>query len=147
MLITFQKLAIVKEERKRYSLEPFVQAPADAAHAFQAIFELENAAEEMFCALFLNTKHKIIGAAEISHGTLNSSVVHPRELFKRALFHNAAAVIIGHNHPSGDPEPSREDIELLTKLKEAGEILGISIIDQIIIGGDGNFYSFSQHPK
>ncbi|VBB08581.1 Hypothetical protein LUCI_3859 [Lucifera butyrica] len=145
MLITFQKLAIVKEEKKRYSLEPFIQSPNEAAHAFQAIFELENAAEEIFCALFLNTKNKIIGAAEISHGTLNASLAHPRELFKKALFHNAAAVIIGHNHPSGDPEPSREDIELLTKLKEAGEILGIRILDQIIIGDNGGFYSFSLH--
>ena len=147
MLITFQKLAIVKEERKQYFLEPFIQSPTDAARAFQAIFELQTAAEEMFCALFLNTKNKIIGAAEVSHGTLNASVVHPRELFKRALFHNAAAVIIGHNHPSGDPEPSREDIELLTKLKEAGEMLGIGILDQIIIGENGAFYSFLLHPK
>ncbi len=146
MLITFQKLAIVKEERKRYPLQPFVQSPNDAAHAFQAIFGLENAAEEMFCALFLNTKNKIIGAAEISHGSLNATIVHPRELFKRALLHNAAAVIIGHNHPSGNPQPSREDIELLTKLKEAGEILDIRVLDQIIIGENGDFYSFLRNP-
>lgn len=146
MLITFQKLAIVKEERKRYSLEqPFIQSPTAAADAFQVIFELENAAEEMFCALFLNTKNKIIGAAEISHGTLNAAVVHPRELFKMALFHNAAAVIIGHNHPSGNPQPSHEDALILKKLKEAGEMLDIHILDQIIIGEAGNFYSFSQH--
>ncbi|WP_371380400.1 RadC family protein [Sporomusa aerivorans] len=147
MLITFQKLAIVKEEKKRYFLEPFIQSPINAADAFQVIFELENAAEEMFCALFLNTKNKIIGAAEISHGTLNASLAHPRELFKKALFHNAAAVIIGHNHPSGDPQPSREDVELLKKFREAGEILGISILDQIIIGGNNEFYSFTTQSK
>lgn len=144
MLITFQKLAIVKEERKRYSLAPFIQSPTDAAHAFQTIFELEKAAEENFCALFLNTKNKIIGAAEVSHGTLNASLVHPRELFKKALFHNAASVIIGHNHPSGDPQPSQEDILILKKLKAAGEMMDIQILDQIIIGENGDFYSFSQ---
>lgn len=145
MLITFQKLAIVKEERKRYSLAPFIQSPIDAAQSFQIIFELEKAAEEIFCALFLNTKNKIIGAAEVSHGTLNASLVHPRELFKKALFHNAAAVIIGHNHPSGNPQPSHEDILIFKKLKTAGEMLDIQILDQIIIGENGDFYSFSQH--
>lgn len=143
MLITFQKLAVIKEEKKRYSLEPIIQSPSDAAHAFQAIFELESAAEEIFCALFLNTKNKIIGAAEISHGTLNASVVHPRELFKRALFHNAASIIIGHNHPSGNPTPSQEDIDIFVKLKEAGKLLEIPVLDQIIIGEDGNYYNFS----
>ena len=145
MLITFQKLAIVKEERKRYCLAPFIQSPIDAAQSFQIIFELEKAAEEIFCALFLNTKNKIIGATEVSHGTLNASLVHPRELFKKALFHNAAAVIIGHNHPSGNPQPSHEDILIFKKLKAAGEMLDIHILDQIIIGENGDFYSFSEH--
>jgi DNA repair protein RadC len=63
------------------------------------------------------------------------------------LFHNAAAIIIGHNHPSGNPKPSREDVLLLQKLKEAGEILGIRILDQIIIGENGHFFSFSLDPK
>lgn len=143
MLVTFQQLAIVKEERKQYSLAPFIQSPADAAHAFRTIFDLERAPEEHFCALFLNTKNKLIGAAEISHGILNASLVHPRELFKRALLHNAAHIIIGHNHPSGNPLPSQEDIEIFNRLKEAGKLLEIQVLDQIIIGEDGDYYNFS----
>lgn len=91
---------------------------------------------EQFSAVLLNTKNHVIGRETISIGTLNASMVHPRELFKRAIRRSAAAVILVHNHPSGDPTPSREDIQLTKRLQEAGEILGIDVLDHLVLGFD-----------
>jgi DNA repair protein RadC len=79
---------------------------------------------------------------EVSVGSLNQSIVHPRELFKTALLSSAAAIILVHNHPSGDPTPSREDIEITRRLKEAGEILGVKLLDHIIVGS--SYLSFTE---
>jgi len=95
---------------------------------------------EQFQALLLNTKNQVIGQEVISIGTLNSSTVHPRELFKNAIKRSAAAIILVHNHPSGDPSPSREDIEVTGRLLEAGRIIGIDVLDHLIIG-DNRFNS------
>jgi DNA repair protein RadC len=78
----------------------------------------------------------------ISEGSLNQSIVHPREVFNPAVRESAAAVILVHNHPSGDPAPSREDMEITRRLKEAGELMGVRVLDHIIIG-DGSFVSFT----
>jgi DNA repair protein RadC len=95
---------------------------------------------EQFRALLLNTKHQLIGREVISIGTLNSSMVHPRELFKNAIKRSAAAMILVHNHPSGDPAPSQEDIGITKRLLEAGGIIGIEILDHLIVG-DNRFVS------
>ena len=84
----------------------------------------------------LDTKNKIIGAFGVSRGALNSSLVHPREVFKRALLSNAASIMLAHNHPSGDPTPSSEDKATTKRLVEAGDIIGIRVLDHIIIGED-----------
>ena len=89
---------------------------------------------EHFVALMVDQKHKVIGINTVSVGSLNSSVVHPREVFKPAILSNAAAIILAHNHPSGDPMPSAEDIEVTRRLVAAGETLGIAVLDHIIIG-------------
>lgn len=94
----------------------------------------------MFEVLLLDTKGNIISSENISVGDLCSSVVHPRETFKSAIKRSAAAIIFVHNHPSGDPTPSNEDIAITKRLIEAGNILGISVLDHIIIG-DGVFVS------
>ena len=92
---------------------------------------------ELFGALYLNTKNVIVHSEIISMGSLNASIVHPREFFKPAILNSAAAVIAVHNHPSGDPAPSSDDIELTKRLTEAGEILGIKLLDHIVLGGGG----------
>lgn len=89
---------------------------------------------ENFVVLLLDTKNKVIGINTVSIGTLNSSLVHPREVFKPAILASAAALILAHNHPSGDPKPSREDIEVTKRLIEAGGLLGIQVLDHIIVG-------------
>jgi DNA repair protein RadC len=100
-------------------------------------------AKEHFKLILLNSRNKIIRVRTISIGTLNTSLVHPREVFKDALAHSAASVVLAHNHPSGDPEPSEDDLKITKKLVESGKILGIEVIDHIIIGKN-NFYSFRE---
>ena len=95
--------------------------------------------KENFKGIYLNSKHKIIKEETIFIGSLNESVVHPREIFRIAIEENAAAIILVHNHPSGDPTPSNQDIEITKDLILVGELLGIQVLDHIIIGDDKYF--------
>ncbi len=105
--------------------------------------EMRYLEKEHFKAVLLNTKNHVIGVETISVGSLNSSIVHPREIFKEAIRRVAAAVILAHNHPSGDPTPSAEDIAVTRRLRRAGEILGIDVLDHIIIG-DNEYVSLRE---
>ena len=96
--------------------------------------DMRHRRQEHMKLLMLNTRSKLIGESEISKGTINMSLVSPRELFVEALMKNAVYIILMHNHPSGDPSPSRADILVTRRVKEAGEILGIELLDHIIIG-------------
>ncbi|HHV19859.1 MAG TPA: DNA repair protein RadC [Thermoanaerobacterales bacterium] len=98
---------------------------------------------EHFKTILLNIKNHVISIEDISIGSLNSSIVHPREVFKPAIRRSSASIILVHNHPSGDPTPSKEDIEVTSKLVEAGKILGINVLDHVIIG-DNSFISLKE---
>lgn len=117
-----------------------IGSPSDAANLLRGV--MEGFDREHFIILALDTKHQVNAIHTVSIGTLNASLVHPREIFKAAILANAESIILSHNHPSGDPAPSREDIEVTARLQKAGEILGIDILDHIIIG-DG-YYSFKE---
>lgn len=99
--------------------------------------------KEYFKIILLNTKNHIISVEDISIGSLNSSIVHPREIFNLPVKKSAASIILVHNHPSGDPSPSREDLEVTRRLVEAGNLLGINVLDHIIVG-EGKFLSFKE---
>jgi DNA repair protein RadC len=103
---------------------------------------LRRETKEHFIALHLDSKNRLLCLEIVSVGSLNASIVHPREVYKSALLSSAAAIVFVHNHPSGVPEPSREDIELTTRLKEASDLLGIRLLDHVIIGTDRH-YSFA----
>lgn len=103
--------------------------------------DFENRPVERFYSIPLDGRHRSIGVSMISQGTLNSSIVHPREVFGDALRVGAAAVIVAHNHPSGDPEPSREDLAVTHRLAEAGKLLGIPLLDHVILGSEGRLVS------
>jgi DNA repair protein RadC len=122
-------------------VRPIIRSPQDAADLMMARLRYES--KEHFIALLLSTKNHVLAMPTISLGSLNASVVHPRELFKEAINHSAAAVILIHNHPSGDPDPSPEDIVLTKRLVEAGRLLDISVLDHVIIG-DGKYVSFKE---
>ncbi|MCS7460831.1 DNA repair protein RadC [Paenibacillus doosanensis] len=100
--------------------------------------------KEHFVCLFLNTKNHLIFKEVISIGSLNAAIVHPREVFRSAIKRCSASIICAHPHPSGDPTPSQEDIQLTKRLVEAGSIIGIEVIDHVIIGGH-QFYSLKEH--
>lgn len=119
-----------------------VTAPEQAAAAFCAL--VGNPDREYFVAMLLDNKNRISSIYQVSQGSLNQSFVHPRETFKAAILANSAAIIFVHNHPSGDLEPSREDIAITRRLKEAGEILGINVLDHIIVNTEtGTHKSFT----
>lgn len=109
-----------------------ITCPDDAAE--YAMPKLMNEQREHFAAILVNVKNHIIGMPVISIGSLTASVVHPREVFKSAIKHTAAAMILVHNHPSGDPTPSKEDIVTTKRLVEAGKLMDIPVLDHIIIG-------------
>ncbi len=100
---------------------------------------------EQCVMLALDAKHKVIGSNIVSVGSLNASTVHPREVFKPAVLLNAAALVIAHNHPSGSVEPSPEDHALTHRLVKAGECLGIPLLDHLVLGENGAFFSFADH--
>ena len=126
------------QSRKLETLERFT-APAQVFEFFH--HELRDNRKELFLTLLLDGKNRITRKVQVSEGCLNQAIVHPREVFAPAVRESAAAIIFIHNHPSGDPAPSREDREITRRLKEAGEILGIKVLDHIIIG-DGTYFSF-----
>jgi DNA repair protein RadC len=123
---------VIKEEASRY-LKPFTRY-SSPAQVFDTFNFLRHETREYFFAIHLDGKNRICCIDEVSIGSLNQSVVHPREVFKTALLSSAAAIIVLHNHPTGDPAPSREDIEITRRLKEVGEIIGVKLLDHIIIG-------------
>jgi DNA repair protein RadC len=99
---------------------------------------------EQFVVVLLDTKHRVIGLCPVTVGTLDASLVHPREVFRPAIVHNASAVILAHNHPSGDLTPSREDIAVMKQLDEVADIVGIKVLDFIIVDGQGNTMSMRE---
>lgn len=141
-----QKLRAIYVIAKRFNAEGLgdrirISSPNDAACL--VMDELRFMKKEYFKVILLDTKNFVISTELISVGSLNSSIVHPRETFKPAIKKSASSMILVHNHPSGESEPSHEDITLTNRLDECGKILGIKVIDHIIIG-DGVFYSFKE---
>ena len=128
--------------RSRLGHSIIIRSPRDAAD--HVMDELRYLKKEHFLCLFLNTKNHVIARETISIGTLNAALVHPREVFRAAMKHNSASIICVHNHPSGDPTPSSEDISLTKRLAEAGQLVGIELLDHVIVG-DGRFVSLKEH--
>ncbi|HUM44984.1 MAG TPA: DNA repair protein RadC [Fervidobacterium sp.] len=132
------KVMLVRDNTKIETDTKFINSPDDVNKIIQSY--LNGVDREHFVIILLNCKNGIIGINTVSVGNLNSSLVHPREVFKPAIVAGAASIILAHNHPSGDPKPSSEDLSLTRRIKEAGDILGIGVLDHIIIG-DGCYVS------
>ena len=113
------------------SQKPAVKSPEDVVNIVKS--QLKGKKKEHFLVLCLDTRNRLINCKPVSVGSLDTSIVHPREVFREALSSSAASVIFVHNHPSGDPEPSEEDVELTKRLAKAGEIIGIDVLDHIIV--------------
>jgi DNA repair protein RadC len=138
------KAALELGRRMAASLRPErvpINSPQEVASFLME--EMRYYHKEYFKIILLNTKNQIISVEDISVGSLNSSIVHPREIFNLAVKKSAAALILVHNHPSGDTQPSREDLEVTNRLAEAGKILGINVLDHIIVG-EGKYLSLKE---
>ena len=107
-----------------------IKTPENLFQQFRSLFE--NQVKEKFIVFWLNSANRVIGFEVISEGILNSSLVHPREVFRGAIVNSCASIIVAHNHPSGNPEPSKEDVEITKKLVDSGKIIGITVFDHLI---------------
>ena len=130
MMELFNRFKTLKSQKENLK----ISSPKDVSTLL--INVMSNFKQEVFKLILLNTKNIIIGTKDVFKGTLNSSIVHPREVFKEAVQRGSANIIVCHNHPSGDPNPSKEDIDITLRLKECGNIMGIGLLDHIIIGNN-----------
>jgi len=135
----FYHVRLVREGRPVYS--PAISAPVDAVDFFRK--KIADCVQERFVALYLNARNVPIGWQEISRGSVSASIVHPREVFLPAISLVASSLILAHNHPSDDPTPSRDDIDLTRRLSEAGRLLGIEVLDHIVVTA-GDFLSLKE---
>lgn len=136
--VEFMKCKLVREKECSYN---HINAPADAADILLDI-GLAEAAEEYVYLFCLSSVGEITAVHEVAHGSLSACTVTAKSVFKRALLNNAASIIIAHNHPSGDPSPSQCDIDITEKMKKAGKLLDIPLVDHIILSSDKTWYSF-----
>ncbi|MBN1057075.1 JAB domain-containing protein [Clostridium botulinum] len=129
--VNIVSLKVIKESSVLYSNRR-ISTPIEAVNLLRNL--LEDCDREKMLVCCLNTKNEPTNISVVSIGSLNSSIVHPREVFKTAIVSNSASILIAHNHPSGNTTPSKEDINITERIKKSGEIIGIKMIDHIIIG-------------
>jgi DNA repair protein RadC len=137
------RLSVVRERTGDYEARQTMRTSAEVEALLCPYFAPLD--RETFVVVPLDGKNKPLGFHVVSVGTLTASLVHPREVFKIALLENAAAIVLAHNHPSGDPTPSTEDITITSRLVQAGELLGVRILDHVIVGEGRRYYSFVDH--
>ncbi|OMD12616.1 JAB domain-containing protein [Paenibacillus sp. FSL E2-0274] len=132
--VEFITLRMVREKASLLYPNRVIRSPKDAADLFRPF--IGDCDRETFCIVCLNTKNEPTALHQVSCGTLNTALVHPRETFKLAVLANSASIICCHNHPSGNAEPSSEDVDMTKRLRDAGDLLGIQVLDHVIIGED-----------
>lgn len=135
---------LIKENSCNYPIND-LRNPETVVCMLNTIYRLNRQAEEHLYMIALNTKCRVLGVFEISHGTINQSICNPRDIFIKALLCGAYGIILAHNHPSGDCSPSKEDIQTHKRILDGGQIVGIQLLDNIIVG-DG-FYSFKNNSQ
>ena len=142
---TFKEVQLVVRETPSIpaDVKPFVGVSfSSSAQVFKVLSDLKSMDVETFLCLHLDCKNTIKALQVVSIGSLGSSLVHPREVFRSAILNGAAGVIFAHNHPSGDPAPSDEDLQITKRLSEVGKLIGIKCLDHLIIGS-GRYFSFA----
>jgi len=138
------KEAVVTYSGRKIDASRRVACAKDAATIFDG-WGIADRAQECFGVMYLNTKHMCVGVQVVAMGALGSVEVHPREVFRGAMIAGAAAVILVHNHPSGDPTPSADDHTITARLKAAGELLGVPVLDHVIMAQGGNHHSLAEN--
>lgn len=139
-----RRVTLEKEvSMNRPDLISIIRSPEDVSYFARNFLRMHEESEEYLYMICMNTKNRIIGVFELSHGNVNSSIFGVREIFQKALLANAVGIIVMHNHPSGDPTPSREDIDVTIRMVDAGKIIGVQVLDHIIIG-DSSYCSLKE---
>jgi DNA repair protein RadC len=138
--IPVYRVTLVREG-KMPTYESRIRSSATAHTVLQEY--LDGVDREHFVVMLLDQKNQAIGLHTVSIGSLTASIVAPREVFKVAILANCANILLAHNHPSGDPQPSKEDRAITQRLKEAGALLGINVLDHLVIGAEGRYFSFA----
>lgn len=134
---------LVKEKSINYYNDGNFDNPQSIYNMLCDVFQHNKQTEEYLYLLCFTTKNRILGVFEVSHGTINASLCNPREIFQKALLCNASYIVLAHNHPSGDVTPSKEDIQTYKKVKEAADIMGLPLLDNLIVGD--HYYSFMEN--
>lgn len=134
---------MVKERSVLYQ-ERYIQSPRQVVHMMNEYFKMDSMDRESFVLIAMDAKCRPTHISVISQGSLTASIVHPREVFKAAILASAHSIVVAHNHPSGNPQPSREDIKITNRLKDVGEIMGIPVVDHLIIGEDEKYVSLKE---
>jgi len=144
-IVTKYQVQLVKESSKKYEImDKKLSCPEVAYNFIRSVFSnLESSPQEKFIVVALNTANDCVGVFEVTTGTMNASIVNPRDVFQRLLLVNAYTFICAHNHPSGHCNPSKTDIEATKRLAECGQIMGIELLDHLIIG-DNCYFSFKE---
>ena len=136
------RVSVVKESESAWADKPAIHAPADVHTLLAPIFA--DMDREALYTVLLDSKNRILGLNLVSLGILDSSLVHPREVFKPAIVLGAAAIILAHNHPSGDPTPSAEDKRVTERIAEVGKLIGIDLLDHVVIGDTSRWVSLKE---
>lgn len=142
-LTTTQICEVVPTYRHPINALTAIRQPREVAALVSSIIDVDNG-KEHFIVLHLNGNHRVAGYSKISTGTANKCDVHPRDVFQSAILAGSVSIVLAHNHPSGDTEPSPDDHKVTKRLKDAGEMLGIKVLDHVIIGHHGAFYSMQE---
>jgi DNA repair protein RadC len=137
------RAALVRDTAESQERAVPMDSPRRAADVFRAL--IGDSPVEIFAVAAIDARSCLIGVSQVSVGTISASLVHPREVFKPAILLNAAAVIVAHNHPSGNTTPSPEDRDATRRLVRAGELMGVPVLDHVIIGGALGFFSFKEN--
>lgn len=147
--IDIYKAQLVKESSQLYGIpETYIHSPIDAFHVLLKVDDITKSPNEHMVMMALNTHNQVVGFHDVFSGTVNSSLVNPRDIFQRALLNNASSIMIAHNHPSGSLEPSDPDLETTKRLASAGLMMGIPLLDHLIVMRDYSgchFYSLADH--
>ena len=141
MAAIFKKydVRLVQEHSGLYDLDKKITSSTQAADICRQLYDMHNLSYEKMIMLTLNTRHQVVGCFEVSRGTVDESMIYPREIATRALLTNARAVILAHNHPSGSTNPSRADMDVTRKVKDVLKMLGINLLDHIIVAHDKTY--------
>ena len=136
----------IKYKGRKHISSDIIRSPEAVSKLFHSI--LPNNVQEHFVAVYLDGSHTPIGYSVVHTGTANQSVVHPRDVFQRAVMLGSVSIVVGHNHPSGNLDLSAEDVQITEKLKDAGKILGIKVLDHLVLGNTPkDYYSFQEHGR